>query len=132
MTLQGYHKLVFVCFGFSNVGSMAEVDGKDFSPDFPCYLALIAAIATALMSNDTLDILMLIIGDSAHFPKACWLNSLRSNYFYRGFQQEGGLSTPSLKFTVCWHITAAFPETGTIISTAGSSAKIRERHFSSP
>lgn len=63
MTLQGYHKLFFVCFGFSNVGSMAEVDGNNFSPDFPCCLALIAAIATALMSNDTLDILMLIIGD---------------------------------------------------------------------
>lgn len=40
-----------------------------FSPNFPCCLALIAAIATTLMYNDTLDILMLIVGDSAHFPQ---------------------------------------------------------------
>lgn len=40
-----------------------------FSPNFPFSLALSAAIATTLMYNDTLDILTLIIGDSAHFPQ---------------------------------------------------------------
>lgn len=49
--------------------SKAEVDRNGFSPNFPCCLALIAAIATTLMYNDALDILMLIIGDSAPFPQ---------------------------------------------------------------
>lgn len=51
------------------MGTKAEVDRKGFSPNFPCCLVLIAAIATTLMCNDVLDILMLIIGDSAHFPQ---------------------------------------------------------------
>lgn len=47
----------------------------------------------------------------------------------RASQQEGRHPMPALKLTVCWHIAVASLETGKMISTAGSSAKIREKTF---